>query len=205
MDIFGHVGLTLAAAYAADRLLREPLERRRQTSGVSEGDSTEPPDETNSRLFRAPDYRLVIVASLLPDIVDKPLGVWIAPDLVNHGLRSVAHSAAFALILMAASSAVPSPRWGHSLIALSFGSAWHLVLDQMWKTPSTVLWPALGWAFPVRSVAGLSELSSSYLRDHLTFYTAPWEVAGALVILLFAVRLYRRRAYVRFFRSGVVA
>ena len=27
---------------------------------------------------------------MLPDIVDKPLGLWIAPDLVNHSLRSIA-------------------------------------------------------------------------------------------------------------------
>ena len=34
------------------------------------------------------------------------------------------------------------------MLALAFGTLMHLILDQMWRAPTTLIWPAYGWAFP---------------------------------------------------------
>jgi membrane-bound metal-dependent hydrolase YbcI (DUF457 family) len=147
------------------------------------------------------DYRLVIVGSLLPDLVDKPLGLWIAPALVNHSLRTFGHSAAFALLLLALSWAARRPDWGRRALVLAMTSAGHLLMDQMWTHATTLLWPALGWAFPTDAVT-FSQWSSSHFRDLLVVYSDPAELVGATVVLLFAVNLLRHRAALRFLRSG---
>jgi hypothetical protein len=45
------------------------------------------------------DYRALVLGSVLPDIIDKPL-VWLAPDLVNNSLRSVGHSLTLPAVLL---------------------------------------------------------------------------------------------------------
>ena len=191
MNVFGHVGLTLAVSYSTERLARG----RSAHTGEAFG---------RRALSRLLDYRLVMVGSMLPDIMDKPLGLWLAPELVNHSVRSFGHSVAFAALLLAVSW-IPL-RWGrsHGLLVLAAASAGHLVLDQMWGEPATALWPALGWAFPAGS-ATLAEWSSSHWRNALLLCRDPAEVAGAVVLLVFAIRVWRSQALGRFLRSGAVA
>jgi inner membrane protein len=33
-------------------------------------------------------------------------------------------------------------------LAISIGMVTHLILDSMWSTPDTFLWPVHGWSFP---------------------------------------------------------
>ena len=197
MNVFGHVGLTLAVAYGADRLVRERL------AGVRPGARVSRPDRLKGRLLRPIDYRIVVVAALLADLIDKPLGFWLAPELVNHGTRSFAHTVVFAIALLIAAT-LASSSWTNRLLVVSLASAWHLVLDQMWRTREVALWPFYGWTFPTVGERVFSEYSGSYLSRLAEFYKEPWELAGAVVILLFVARIAFRRDFKAFIRSGSV-
>ncbi|MCH8206428.1 MAG: metal-dependent hydrolase [Chloroflexi bacterium] len=200
MDVFGHVGLTLAVAYPIERIAV------RYVSAVRGGRHA-PPDDVagpGPPLSRWLDYRLIVVGSLVPDMIDKPLGFLLAPDLVNNGTRSLAHGVVFALLLMAVATVWFRHTRRSGLLGLSGAAVCHLILDRMWGQPEIALWPFLGWSFPA-GTADLAERSSAYLRDLLTFYTDGPELVGAVVIVLFALRLWRTRTILPFLRTGVVA
>ena len=194
MKLFGHVGLTLAAAYAAERVL---LSRRAPLANASSGPGAMP-DSTGPSLL---DYRAAILGSMLPDIIDKPLGLWIAPGLVNHSLRTFGHSALLAILLLMVAWVLLRSTGGLAPMALAAGSAGHLVFDSMWRQAETVLWPLRGWAFP-EAATTVSAWTSSHGRDLMEFYREPPELFGAVVIVLFAARLSRPGGVVRFLRSG---
>ena len=202
VTVFGHVGLTLAAAYSADRLALGRFAHVRRApvaAGYPSGWAS-----AREGVSRFLDYRLIMVGSMLPDVIDKPLALWLAPELVDHNVRSVGHSAAFAVILLAVSWIALRWGWSQGLPALAAASVGHLVLDQMWTEPATALWPALGWAFPA-GAATLAQWTSSHWRNVLSLRRDPAEVAGAVVLLVFVFKLWRSRAFGRFLRSGAVA
>jgi hypothetical protein len=149
------------------------------------------------------DYRLLIVGSVIPDLIDKPIGLWLAPDLVNGSTRGIAHSLAFALVLLAVLSLAFRPRFSPKTLALGLGNAGHLLLDQMWRSSSVLLWPFLGSDLPQRA-GSISRYADSKLWDALRFYADPPELIGAIVILALAVKLLRDRAVWGFLRSGEV-
>ncbi|MDA1347685.1 MAG: metal-dependent hydrolase [Chloroflexi bacterium] len=191
------MGLTLAVAYGADRLVRRPM------ADGSSGARVSRLDRLKERLLRPLDYRVVVVAALLADLIDKPLGFWLAPELVNHGTRSFAHTVVFAIALLIAAT-VATSTWTNRLLVVSLASAWHLVLDQMWRSREIALWPIYGWTFPIVGERAFSEYSGSYLSRLAEFYKEPWELAGAVVILLFVARIVFRRDIKAFIRSGSV-
>ena len=196
----------MAAVYAADRFAPRALAR----VGLRTGSNTPAVRRVGTRsphsLGRAPlflDYRLVIAGSMLSDVIDKPLGLWLAPGLVNHTTQSFGHSLAFIVLLTALCWAALRFGLGRSRLLGATVVAGHLALDGMWRKPATLLWPALGWSFPA-DAATLSEWSQSHWRGTLMLYRDPAEVAGAAVMLLFAVGLSRPGAFGRFVRSGEV-
>ena len=115
MLLFAHLGLTLAAG----RLVRRA------------GPSFEP-----SMAFLA-------LGSMLPDIIDKPLG-WAIYGTPGMG-RIYAHTLLFLLVLISISILARS----RETASLSGGVASHLILDSMWLRPATLFWPHWG-AFPWR-------------------------------------------------------
>ena len=213
MDLFGHVGLTLGVAYSGDRAVREGLFGRylgtgdggkRADAGAGAMASSEAADAGVSFRFRRLDYRLVIVGSLIPDLIDKPIGLWLAPDLVNGSTRGIAHTLAFGLVLLAVLSLAFRPGLSLNVLTLALGNAGHLVLDQMWGSSRVLLWPLMGWDFPQRA-SSISQYADSKIWDTLRFYADPPELIGAIVILALAVKLWRERSVRSFLRSGAVA
>jgi inner membrane protein len=138
------------------------------------------------------DLRLLLIGSLMPDIIDKPLrDVFLRHILHNN--RTFGHTLFFLAIITAIGIYL---RYRHRknavLLGLSFGTFTHLVFDQMWREPHTLLWPIYGFAFE---------------RVHITtwepniFYALP-ELAGAAVLLWFAQSLLRRRRALAFLKYG---
>ena len=72
MLIFGHIGLTIAIIYTFQRIRFPGLDL---------------------------DYRLVILGSLLPDIIDKPIGYIIFQKYYENGWI-YGHSLLFSLVLL---------------------------------------------------------------------------------------------------------
>ena len=85
-----------------------------------------------------------ILGSVLPDLIDKPLGYIVFPSIGDG--RLIAHSLiGFALILLI-TGALYKDRF--VIAALGIGILTHQILDEMWKIPVNWFYPILG-PFPV--------------------------------------------------------
>lgn len=124
----------------------------------------------------------VLVGSVLPDLVDKPLGYVLVPSLQNGHL--VGHSLVFLAALLALAWAVR--RWRPWLIGLAFGVAAHLVLDAMWTDLPSFLWPFAG------SLAGRPFALGTYAHEYLHDRWLQATEAAGLVALVAAAWLRRR-------------
>ncbi len=181
MFVFGHVGLTWGGA-----LLLVKASRRLPASG--------PRRPTSDGL----DYRFLILGSMLPDLIDKPLGVFLLRKQLSNG-RIFAHSLLFG-VLVTLAALTRRGKVSRGLYSAALGSAAHLVLDQMWTQTHTLFWPLKGLPFERRDVSHwLDQMLKLLVSDPRTYVS---EAAGALVVLGLLLDLRRRRALPEFLRSG---
>ena len=124
------------------------------------------------------DFRWILLGTILPDLVDKPLGfaLGLSGRIWTHtALASVALTLLGLAWMRRGSSAAT---W------LAVGSWTHLVLDRMWDLPVTLLYPLFGFAFPPADRSLLSYL--------LVLVTDPvvWggEIVGGVVLFAMAWR-----------------
>ncbi len=132
--------------------------------------------------FADADYRIVGLLVLLPDIIDKPLALFVFPDAnaaLFFGHSLLLHSLVW--IIVWASGRLRS--WLVYLLAF----ATHLVEDRMWGFTQTLLWPLKGWGWhPWRHVGTPEEMLNAYLEiiiqePILIFF----DVTGLLLLLWF--------------------
>lgn len=149
------------------------------------------------------DIRLFVIGSLLPDIIDKPLGM-LNENLSNGRIYS--HTLLFLTVLGVAAwyqQRRTARRW---LLALWLGTGAHLVLDSMWQTPETLFWPLYGWAFTRLEIENftswMQELSDEVLRNPAVYLP---EIIGVIVLGWFLWHLLRRRLLFTFLRRGKVS
>lgn len=158
MLIFGHVGITIGLAKMIERAIRRTAKKDK---------------------FLNVHYGLVALGSMLPDIIDKPLGHIFLRESLNYG-RIISHTLVFSALLwlIALAALRRGVRWP---LAISFGSLVHLILDEMWQIPQTLLWPLYGWSFPHSSQNFLLGVFYSIYRPEVYIP----EIAGAAILLLF--------------------
>ncbi len=189
MLIFGHAGIALGAAALAARAVR----RHRAGWPLREP-------------FFAPllgymDARIFIIGSLLPDIIDKPVGDYFFRSSFYNG-RIFAHTLLFFLIIGAAGYYVYRRHRRIWPAALAGGVFTHLVLDEMWQAPGTVFWPLLGWQFTRNELKGwFAELMRGLLDEPYVFV---FEVVGLGVAIWFGAWLLSRQKLVAFIRRGKI-
>ncbi len=189
MLVLGHVGVSLGAVWAfssAARLIA-PDPKEGDTDASSRGHP-----------LRSPDFRMVVVGSMLPDIIDKP--VWLLWALGDG--RFPFHTLAFQALLIAVGLVL---WWRYRWIAiwgLGMGSLLHTLEDEMWGNPDSYLWPVYGWAFPEESTTGFVPLLVRGLLHAPRVYVP--EVAGAIIIIVFAAIVVRRRRVGSFIRYGTM-
>ena len=98
------------------------------------------------------DYRIVAVASLLPDIVDKPIGRLFLNSRFESG-----HLFGHTLLVNVAFFSVlffMRGRAKRTFTLVPISSLLHLALDGMWSNPKVFWWPFFGASFPREPVAG---------------------------------------------------
>ncbi len=119
------------------------------------------------------DYRLVLLGAILPDLIDKPLGIALGLET-----RIWAHTFLFLFVLLALSLG-PGLR---TFRFVGFGVATHLLLDQMWRQPDIVLYPAYGWMFPG------APFDAGFWWDVILHdpYVQAGEVLGLIILVTFA-------------------
>lgn len=150
------------------------------------------------------DYRLVALAAMGPDLIDKPLALayfykrYKAAVLFAHTL--------LAYLGLCLVTAHYYPRaWRYTLAFVG-----HALLDRIWLFPNTFYWPLRGWRFHVWGQRG-SEQRDMGRAYWVTFTRRPelwgWEVGGLLALGWFVWRhhLYRRAHFRHFVLTGRVA
>ena len=203
MLLFGHVGITLGATLAAHGTAAlGALALRREGRAVEPAASAAAPIIGRRRVSspaRWIDYRLILLGSLLPDIMDKPLAIW----LHVGGGRAIAHTLVFAGLLALAGIIVYAWRRGIGLLCLCFASIMHLVLDQMWLDHRTLFWPAYGWSFYAVDTGWMASLRKwlNTLANEPGAYVP--EIVGALLLGVFVLfMLARPGVLTSFLRRG---
>ena len=197
MLVFGHAGITLGAATFLNGLL---------TGAISNGEKTDPelePDDNApgkpvagglfscfTRLSRRLDLRILLVGSLLPDIIDKPLGHIFLREYLSSG-RTFAHTLLFAVLTTLGGLLIRYRTGKTWMLVLSLGTFIHLILDEMWLSQwrSTIVWPFYGFEFPKAELAGWTENIWHALLHEPAVYIP--EIIGGVVIILFLWILVR--------------
>lgn len=152
MLLFGHIGITLGIFYLIEKYSAVKV-----------------------------DYRLVVFASLLPDIIDKLIGRVIFP--VRNG-RLIGHTLLFVLVLTLISAR------RKNLLPLPLASFIHLLEDVMWRYPATLFWPLFGNFRTGENISFQEYITEELLKQYepSLSYTFISEVVGLAVILAFLIK-----------------
>ncbi|MGB4653726.1 metal-dependent hydrolase [Methanothrix sp.] len=139
-----------------------------------------------ARLSSRLDLMFLALGSMLPDILDKPLGLLVFGS-ANMG-RTFAHTLLFLIILAAISFHLQDIK----MASLTWGVLVHLILDSMWSSPIILLWPLLG-GFP--SAPYMDTLS--YLQMLLTGLEDPGILIPELLGLGYLlILIYQKRSLI---------
>lgn len=149
--------------------------------------------------FPDADYRTVALAAMLPDLIDKPLAVYVFPEL-KAGLL-FAHAPVFHLMILLLFA---RGRRAWLPYALAFTS--HIIGDRIWFFHDTFWFPLRGFRFHQwQHIGDPQSFGKAYKelfarRPALFLYEL-----GALFVLVWFVRsagLIHRRALWRFLLTG---
>jgi inner membrane protein len=208
MFIFGHVGITVGSAILVSKSFLEC--RRRRTNKFpqpSDALGTELSSKTDRSYSKKTglkalsgflDIRLLIIGSMLPDILDKPLAL-----LPFGNGRSITHTALVILVILVAGLLLSANFRKTWLLAIAIGMVTHFVLDSMWLSPQTSLWPFDGLAFPTPAQKiGLGQIGLwwSTLTSNRSIDIS--EGIGLLIVLGLVWILIRERKVKSFLKSG---
>lgn len=194
MFVFGHVGLTWAGTLLVARLSRRlPPWGRQAQRAVSRA-------ATRAKRYSvaAIDYRLLILGAILPDLIDKPLGVFLLREQISDG-RFFAHSLLFVSVI-GMTSLVWRGEARRFLIPLALGLAAHLVLDRMWMQTDILFWPLRGWLPERQDVSHWPEQMLELLFSDPYNYIS--EVVGAGIVAALLAWMLKRHSFREFIRTG---
>jgi len=202
MLVLGHAGITLGVATA----LNGAPSKKYPVSIPSNSASTGLPFMMSLfySLAKRIDIRILLVGSLLPDIIDKPVGQILLQDTLSNG-RIFCHTLLFLLIISFAGIYLYQKRKKNWLLVLSFGTFTHLIFDQMWLTPHTLFWPLLGWSFEKGSpdlVIWIQGIFTELISEPSVYIP---EIIGAVVLSIFVVEVIRLKAVGSFIKRGTIS
>lgn len=160
-------------------------------------------DRLRHRFPRLPalDERLLALAAMGPDLLDKPLAALYFYRRYKAALL-FAHTLLFHLGLALYLFRRRPSWWPYGLAFMG-----HLVLDRIWFFPDTFYWPLRGWRFHVWQKRG-SEQSDIRLAYWFAFTRRPelwgWELGGLLAAAWYVRRhrLYRPQRLWHWLRTG---
>ena len=198
MFILGHTGITLGIAV----IINDSLSRRNSDKQNTANSSTIEKHQTGNAisnrfvssllsLGKKTNILLLLVSSMLPDIIDKPLGHIVLADSLGNG-RIFCHTLLFLVIVSLAGTLVHLYFKTTWLLTVSFGVMVHLILDRMWLDTQTLLWPF--YHFPV-----YNQGITSWTQEMATnLFTSPYivitEIIGGFILAFFTYAAIKHRA-----------
>jgi inner membrane protein len=145
------------------------------------------------------DIRILLVGSLLPDIIDKPVGQFFFKETFHNG-RIFSHTLIFLVLITMVGFYLYRRRRQVWLLTLAGGTFTHLVLDEMWQFPRTLFWPFLGFNFASEDLTHwLSNIFLS-LTSSPEIYLS--EAVGLAIILWLGLVIVSRKKVGVFIRYG---
>ncbi len=211
MFLFGHTGITLGVATLWANALQGGYFHRNAPKEAIESSAPFPQVTSDTSdnignkiswftsLGARIDIRLLLIGSLLPDIIDKPLGIYIFPEALSNG-RIFSHTILFLFIVTISGIYLFRSRGKTYLLAVSFGILTHLILDQMWLAPRTLFWPIYGIAFDKSGTTDWIINIIHRLVIDPTVYIP--ELVGLAILVWFVLALVQKQAVLRFLKHG---
>lgn len=178
MIFFGHLGPTAALVNLLDKTILKKTD--------------------NSAYI---DYRIVLVGSDLPDIIDKPIGAFLFRG-VFHNSRIFCHTLLFSsiLVLIGLFKARKTQNYKNNYLILGFCSLVHQLLDSMWIYPKIFFWPLFGLKFPPRTEGNWAAEGLARLFTDPTYYIP--ETVGAVIIFYYFIKLIKNKRLIYFIKTG---
>ncbi len=147
------------------------------------------------------DFRIVIIAAMIPDIVDKLVGMLFFKNQFSNG-RIFTHSMLIIGIISICLFALGRYKlWSYLKTSGYALAVWmHLVLDFMWEKPKTLFWPFLGVDFPKIDVE-FTDYFVILFSEPIVFIG---EFIGAMILLTLILShgLYTKPNILKFFQNG---
>ena len=163
MFVFGHIGITLGIAFVLFQLVLPKAGIKLKIS-----------------------YLFIALGAILPDLMDKPIGWILLNESVANG-RIFGHTLLFVLVLVMIGLFFKKHQTG--IFCVAFGVFMHLLEDQMWEKPATLLYPLFGLSFPKGSIG---DWHCYFLDMVIRIYTPALsysfvtEVIGITILICFA-------------------
>jgi hypothetical protein len=206
MLVFGHIGITAGVFKVCETIFsRDGANENNEPVAGLQGNAVSDCLKSGIHLSGIKnlagkiDYRMVIIGSVLPDLIDKPLFLLFGNSLELSG-RDYAHTLILGLLLLIGGLVLN--RYGRPwLLVVSLSSFMHLVLDRIWNKPVTLLWPLMG---PLRG-----ETIEGWITDRwYSIFTVPEvyipEIIGLAILLAFFIRLIKNKGITGFLKNGIV-
>ncbi len=149
------------------------------------------------------DIRVLLIGSLLPDIIDKPLGHIIFSNTLSNG-RIFCHTALFLFLITIAGTYLYKRTKRNWLLVISFGTFTHLIFDQMWLCPHTLFWPLYGLNFTQGDSNILLVVKNMFIELTTSPVTYIPEIVGAIVLLIFCSQLIKLKSLNSFILKGII-
>jgi len=200
MLLFGHAGLTLGLALLLARVTTDSACARNSKVRLTEASNRNEIEMSGVKPLADYDARLLLVGSLLPDIIDKPVGQFFFRETFSNG-RIFGHTFLFFALISIIGFYLY--RYGHKtwLLVLSFGTFTHLIFDQMWLASHTLLWPLYGFAFEREELTDWTNILHGLVTNPQVYLP---ELAGIAILVWFTQSLVRRRRAFAFIKHGQV-
>ncbi|MFO8102298.1 MAG: metal-dependent hydrolase [Dehalococcoidia bacterium] len=194
MLLFAHTGITLGLTLGWEKGLGRPIPLPSKII----------PQKFDT-VAREIDYRLVLVGSMLPDIIDKPIGHFFFADTFDNNGRIFAHTLLFFLLLLGYGLFRFFHYGKNGVLVVALCSGFHLILDEMWLNTTTLFWPMKGWAFPESDYEDLEDWLSFVQESAQTEFLAYIsETIGLVILLAVALTLWKNKKVLSFLRRGTV-
>lgn len=176
MIFFGHLGITTGAFKTYEKLTNEDLKNKISI-----------------------DYRFVFIGSILPDIIDKPIGAYLFRSTF-HNSRIFAHTLLFCILLILIGIYKLYKHKNSNVLILGISSFIHLILDSMWLYAGILFWPCFGWTFPVRPEGNWLKSDVLRLITDPRYYLP--ELIGFIIIVYYFIKLVKNGQVKAFITEG---
>jgi inner membrane protein len=147
---FGHIGITLCAGLVVNGVVKS-IQKHTSLPGKTglsnKFENSELPKPASLLGMNLTDVVFCSAGSILPDLIDKPIGQYFFAKAFDQNGRIFSHTLLFLIVIAISGIYFYLSQKKTWILYLAFGVLMHLVLDSMWQTPETLLWPFLGWHF----------------------------------------------------------